>query len=385
MKPNPFSVLAALALALVAAAAPAPAQVYKGITLPPSGGNERQTVIQQIGLVRVSIDYSSPHVHSPAGDDRRGKIWGGLVPYGLSNLGAGTCGDQCPWRGGANENTVFTTSHDIKVQGQPLPAGSYGLHFIPGKEEWTIIVSKNSTSWGSFYYDAKEDALRVTARPQAAPYREVLTYDFTERHESTATVALEWEELALPFVITVDDVPGLYVENLHRELRGASSWEWRGFATAAQYCLQNKTHLEDGLAWAERAVDTKTVGQENFDTLSTLALLQTATGHEADGQKTLDRAMHHPTAGIFDLHQLGRLLLQQKRSQEALKVFQINAQRHPNQWPVHVGLARGYSGVGKYKEALAEAKLAVAQAPDPVNKKNLEAMIEKLAQGKDAN
>src|SRR5260370_219164 len=96
----------------------------------------------------------------------------------MGNLGFGTCGDQCPWRGGANENTVFTTSHDIKVQGQPLPAGSYGLHFLPGRDEWTIIFSKNYTSWGSFFYDAKEDALRAKAKPPKSDYHEDLTYWF---------------------------------------------------------------------------------------------------------------------------------------------------------------------------------------------------------------
>ena len=147
----------AVCLATGLATGPAAAQ-SKGITLPPSGGNQRATVTQGIGLVRVTIDYSSPHVHSPAGEDRHGKIWGKLVPYGMANLGFGTCGDQCPWRGGANENTVFTTSNDVQVQGKFLPAGSYGLHFIPGKDEWTIVFSKNYTSWGSFTYDAKEDA-----------------------------------------------------------------------------------------------------------------------------------------------------------------------------------------------------------------------------------
>src|SRR5262249_14185033 len=151
--------LAGTALGVAGAAQ---AQNVGGLTMPPSGGNQKASVAQHIGLVKVSVDYSSPHVHSPVGEDRKGKISGTLVPYGMANLGFGTCGDQCPWRGGANENTVFTTSHAIKVQGKELPAGAYGLHFVPGKDEWTVIFSKNSTSWGSFFYDAKEDALRVT-------------------------------------------------------------------------------------------------------------------------------------------------------------------------------------------------------------------------------
>src|SRR5437016_11112390 len=176
-------ILVSIAAALCAFAAGAQ------ITQPPSGGNQRQTIIQQIGVVKVSIDYSSPHVHSPQGVDRRGKIWGTLVPWGMANLGFGTC-KECPWRVGANENTVFTTSNDIQVNGSTLPAGSYALFAIPQQDEWTWIFSKNHTSWGSFFYDPAEDALRVKAKPEKAEYREVLTFDFTERKDDHATVAM---------------------------------------------------------------------------------------------------------------------------------------------------------------------------------------------------
>jgi len=354
----------------------------KGITLPPSGGNQRATVSQQIGLVSVSIDYSSPHVHSPLGEDRKGKIWGKLVPYGMANLGFGTCGENCPWRGGANENTVFTTSHDVKVQGQPLPAGAYGLHFIPGQDEWTIVFSKNSTSWGSFTYDPKEDALRVKAKPEAAEYHEVLTYEFPERKQDTATVALKWENLAVPFTITVDNPNDLYVENLRRELRSSPGFVWQNWLAAAQFSLANKTHLDDGLAWAKQATNPNGSGQENFNTLSTLADLEAANGQTAEAAKSMERALSHPTAQPIDLHFYGRRLLADKKPQEAMKVFELNAKRHPNVWPVHVGLARGYSALGKKKEALAEAKLALPQAPDEANKKTLQNMIQQLEDGK---
>jgi hypothetical protein len=380
-----FHAAAPAALALLPAllvAAPAVAQ--PGVTLPPSGGAQRATVTQAIGLVRVSIDYSSPHVHSTSGEDRRGKIWGTLVPYGMAKLG-GTCGDQCPWRGGANENTVFTTSHEVKVQGQALPAGSYGLHFIPGREEWTIIFSKNSTSWGSFSYDAKEDALRVQAKPAKSDYHEDVTYWFRDRRNDRATAVLSWEDLELPFAITVDNAADLYVENLGRELRSAPGFSWQGWNLAAQYCLQSKTHLDEGLRWAEKAVDPNPAGpgQVNFTTLSTLADLQFANGRAAEAKATRDRALHDPTAGPIDVHLYGRQLLAQKRVAEAMEVFELNAKLHPNVWPVHVGLARGHAALGHRQEALAEAKLALPQAPDPINRQNLETMIKKLEAGQD--
>lgn len=376
---QPFPLLACAVLAAVIAA-PAAAQ-YRGITLPPDGGNQRQTVIQQIGMVRVSIDYSSPHVHSPSGEDRKGKIWGQLVPYGLSREVFGTCGDQCPWRGGANENTVFTTSHDIKVQGQPLPAGAYGLHFIPGPEEWTVIFSKSSTSWGSFFYDAKEDALRVKARPEPAEYHEVLAYEFPERRIDTATLALQWESLAVPVTLTVDNPYDLYVDQIRQELRSTGGFGWQGWLEASQFCREHKIHLAEALQWAQRAV-APPVGQENFATLSNLARLQEANGQAAEAARTMDKALDHYTAGPLELHQLGRQLLAEKNPQEAMKVFEINARRHPDVWPVHVGLARGHAALGRKEEALAEARLTLPSAPNEASRKNLESMIQRISEGK---
>ena len=119
-----------LALGLVALLALAPRAAAQSITLPPDGDNQRSEVTQQIGLVTVSVAYGSPDVHAPNGDDRRGKIFGTLVPYGIYDLAFNN--RKGPWRAGANENTVFTVSHPVTIQGQPLPAGRYGLHMIAG-------------------------------------------------------------------------------------------------------------------------------------------------------------------------------------------------------------------------------------------------------------
>ena len=118
--------IASLALTTLLAALLASNAAAQAISTPPSGDNQKSSVTQHIGLVEVTIDYSSPDVHAPNGEDRRGKIWGTLVPMGAPDDPFGTC-TECPWRAGANENTVFTVSHDVKVEGQPLPAGSYGL------------------------------------------------------------------------------------------------------------------------------------------------------------------------------------------------------------------------------------------------------------------
>lgn len=356
----------------------------QGISTPPSGDNQKSSVSQNIGLVKVTIDYNSPDVHAPNGDDRRGKIWGTLVPYGLTNLGFGTC-TECPWRAGANENTVFTVSNDVKINGQPLKAGRYGLSLIAAKDEdWTLILSNNSTSWGSFFYDPKEDALRVKVKPVPSEYHEYLTYEFTERKPEQATAALKWEDIQIPWTISVDNATDVYLSRIREELRNDNGFAWQNWIGAAQYALQVK-RPNDALEFAEAAVSRTFVGQENFQTLNTLATAQEAAGKTAESKATREKAMNHPTATALDLHQYARQLLAQGKKEDALRIWELNAKRNPNMWPVNVGLARGYSAMGRYKDALKYAKLALAQAPDDGNRKNLEAGIKKLEEGKDMN
>jgi tetratricopeptide (TPR) repeat protein len=370
--------LVVVLVAMAAAAAQA-----QSVTLPPNGDNQRAEVSQQIGVVRVSIAYSSPDVHGPNGEDRRGKIWGGLVPNGIHDLGFNN--RKGPWRAGANENTVFSVSHPVKIEGQPLPAGRYGLHMLAGEPQWTLIFSKNSTSWGSFSYDEAEDALRVNVTPQKAPYREWLTYDVLDRRPDRATVALEWEELRVPFTITVDDMPALYIENLRNELRSEKGFQWQNWNAAARYCLNQDRNLDEALRWAENAIGLQFVGQTNFATLSTKAELLEKLKRTSEADAVMATALDLPGATPVEIHQYGRRLLTQGKTKEALAVFQKNAGRFPGVWPVHVGLARGYSAVGDYKAALKHAELALGQAPDPLNKKSLEDAVTRLKQNQDMN
>ena len=354
---------------------------YPPLTLPPSGNNQKASVTQFIGPVKVTIDYSSPAVHGPgSATDRRGQIWGKLVPYGMTDLGV-SAGKLSPWRGGANENTVFAVSDPVTIEGQPLPAGQYGMHFIPGQDEWTVIFSKNSTSWGSFFYDESLDALRVKVKPAKHEYREWLTYEFTTRRPAEATAEMQWEDLAVPLNIKVENVNEIYVTKLRRELSGSAGFNPQAYDAAAQFCVQAGVHLEDALGWAELAISSP-IGQTNFDTLSTKALVLTKMGREADAKTVMQAALHDPSATSLQIHLYGRQLLAAKKNEEALEVFKLNAERNGDKWPVNVGLARAYMALGDYKKAADYAQKAAAQAPDPVNKKNLEAMAQTLAEGK---
>jgi DUF2911 family protein len=358
----------------------------QGLTFPPNGDNPQASVTQALGPVTVKIDYSSPRVVRGA-NDRRGKIWGELVPYGLTDIGGNGC-KSCPWRGGANENTLFTVSQDVKVQGQPLPAGTYGLHFIPGKDEWTVVFSKDSSAWGSYWYDAKNDALRVVTKPSKSEYHEWLTYEFTEREPAKTTVALKWEELQVPITVSVDNVAQLWADGMRRDLHQWSGFTPDNWQQAAAYCAQNKVNLPEALTWAERAVNGApgySPGEESFTTLSTLSRLQALNGREAEAARTFEKAINHPTAQPLQIHFAARQLMSDGKKAEALKVFQLNARKFPNQWPVHMGLMRGYAAVGDRKKAIEEGKLALAQAPNPQNRNAIEAMLKQLEAGKDIN
>jgi len=355
----------------------------QSLTTPPNGGNQRATVTQYLGQVSVTIDYHSPDVTSPQGQSRRGQIWGQLVPYGLANLGYGTC-TECPWRAGANEGTTFEISHDVAVQGKPLAAGKYGLHMIPGENEWTIIFSKNARAWGSFFYDPAEDALRVTTTAKKNDYREWLTYEFTDRQLDKATVALMWEDLAVPFEITVPNQVDYYMQQMEEELEGAAGFLWQNLDAAAQYALQNGRN-EQALAWATRSINDPFSGQANFTTLMTLSAAQAANGKATESAASAKQAIEHPLATAGQIHNYGRQLIAQGKAQEALDAYKVSQKRFGEQWPVNVSMMRGYSAVGNYKEALKYAKKAHAQAPDQLNKDNLANLIKKLENGEDVN
>jgi hypothetical protein len=354
---------------------------YTGLTLPPNGNNQKAAVTQYIGPVQVSIEYSSPAVHLN-GTDRRGKIWGALVPYGLAPLGAFGNGKPDPWRAGANENTVFSISDGVQIEGQNLPAGRYGLHMIPSANDWTIIFSKDSSSWGSFSYEESADALRVKVKPHKNEYREYLTYEFTSRKPDQAVAELQWEDLAIGWTVKAPNVNDIYVSHLQQELKSATGFNYQAYQNAAQFCVQANTHLDQALAWADVAVNSPAVGQMNFGTLSTKAQVLSKMNRQEEADKLMQTALNLPGTTALEIHFYGRQLQTEKKQAEAVKVFLFNAQRFGDAWPVHVGLARAYAYQGDVQKALEHAKKALPQAPDELNRKSLEAMVKTFSDGK---
>ncbi len=347
------------------------------LTVTPNGGNKKAMVGERIGITDVSIHYDRPGVKG-----REGKIFGGVVNYGYNDLGFGNT-KQAPWRGGANENTTIEFSTDVKIEGQNLPAGKYGFFIAADPSECTLIFSKNYTSWGSFFYDPKEDALRVKVKPVMQDNStEWLKYEFEDEQPNSAVVALIWEKWKIPFKVEVDYV-NTQLESFRKELRSDKGFFWESWNQAAQWCLQNNVNLDQALAWTDTATSVNFGGDKNFTAWSTKAQILNKLNRNADADVIMQKAL--PFANTFELHQYARELLTLKKNKEAYDVFKMNYDKNPNTFTTNMGMARGLSAMGKYNEALKYVQAAQPQAPDAANKANVENFITSLKAGKDIN
>jgi hypothetical protein len=352
------------------------------VTTPPSGDNQKSAVTQYIGLVEVTIRYSSPNVQGPQGEDRKGKIWGNVVHYGFIDQGFGTS-KAAPWRAGANENTTISFSHDVVINGNKIAAGTYGLLLDVEKEgPWYWILSKDSGNWGSYFYDSKNDVARVATTPKDCEYTEWLTYSFEDRQLSSAIAYLQWENKRASFKIEVPNTPEIYVANMRNELKGSiTGFTYQGWVQAAQFCVQNKINLEEALQWADNAISGTFVGQENFTTLSTKALVLNALGKNDEAATVMNKAINHSSASVNDVHQYARTLLSNGQTAKAMEVFQFNARKNTaDKFTPNVGLARGYTALGDKKNAIKYWELAIKNLPENqlANKAFYESELNKL-------
>ncbi|MEL6193761.1 MAG: DUF2911 domain-containing protein [Bacteroidota bacterium] len=319
------------------------------VTLPPSGGNQISEVSQYMGLVKVTVNYSSPDV---AG--REGNIWGKVVPYGpidfVNTQGYGTA-TAAPWRAGANENTLITVSHDVEVEGKKLAAGTYGFHiFTYENEDWELVFSHETSAWGSYYYEEENDALRVKVTPEEASFHEYLTYEFTDRKLASTTLTLYWENMAVPFSITAPNSKDLYIAKMKEDLQSTPGFTWQGFNNAASFCLQNDLELEQGLVWAEQSVSQPYIGEANFTTLSTKGLLEIKTGDADASAKTLAMASEEKATAV-QLYQLGNTLIRMDQKDLAIQTFGSLSEKYPDHWLSFVGTATSHKAQGEMKKA----------------------------------
>ncbi len=290
-----FSILFALTCAAPYACAQQPPQVR--VPRP----SQKASVMQTIGVTDVTITYSRPGVKGR-------QIWGDALPTQTAK-GEATLDNQNErpkdavivpwghvWRAGANEATMFVVTDDVLINGQPLKAGTYSLHTVPGKEEWTIIFNNDAGQWGSFTYDEKKDALRVKAKPQmVSESQEWLTYSFDPITDNTAQVNIRWEKVRVPFTVEVKDVKAVTLAKARASVAAAKPDDWRTPLQAANYALQNKD-AEEGMSWLDQSIKVK----ETFQNLSAKAVALFNAGRKDEAFALADQAIAKGKADKVD-------------------------------------------------------------------------------------
>jgi hypothetical protein len=348
-------VVALLAAGAVSAAIPRVQAQSAVLDLPRD--SQHAQITQRIGITNIIINYHRPLVKGR-------KVFGGLQPYGQV------------WRAGANENTTIEFTDPVAVEGNPLQAGTYGLHMIPGEQEWTVIFSKAATSWGSFTYDQKEDALRVAVKPQASEFHEALTYDFDDPKPNATTVTLRWDKVAVPFRVEVK-TDELVAASLHKQLRGLAQYTWDGWNDAANYLLTRKKNLDEALQYSDRSIKV----EERFDNLITKADILAALNRT--NEATAARSQALAMANAVQLHGYGRQLQVQGKQDEAFDIFRTNIKKNPSHWLSHNESARLACAKGDFDTAVKEMKLAAAGAG--TNRPAIEALVKRLENKEDIN
>jgi TolA-binding protein len=322
------------------------------------------TVSQTVGISTVTIHYSRPSVKGR-------EVWGALVPYGWNKQPGGTNNDA-PWRAGANENTTIQFSHNAIVEGQAVPAGIYGLFFVINKDQTgEVVLSKDSRSWGNFFYDPSRDLIRAKIQLRAVPQTEMLTYDFGNLTKNSAELELNWEKVQFPVKISfnVDDI---VMENAGEELKGPMGFTWQGYASAANYAVQNKLNYDQGLAWIDKAIAMN----KNFATLSVKSNLLAATGKTEEADKTMTEALSLATEN--DINTYGYQLLGEGKQDKAISIFILNTQQHPKSANVWDSLGEAYALKGDKKNAIANFKKSLSMNPPDNVKANSEKYLHQL-------
>jgi hypothetical protein len=322
------------------------------------------TVSQVIGISTITINYSRPSV-------KNREVWGNLVPYGW-NVQAFGLANSAPWRAGANENTTISFSHDARVEGKDVPAGTYGLFFVINKDNTgEVILSKDSRSWGSFFYSDKQDALRANIKVKDNAYTELLTYDFSDLTKTSTNLVLNWEKKQFPVKIEFD-VDKIVLANAEEELKGPVGFNWQGFSSAANYALQNKTNIDKGLEWIDRAI----AQNRSFATLSVKSGLLKEAGKTAEAQKMMDDAIAISTE--VELNQYGYQLLNGGDPARAIEMLELNTKRFPKSANTWDSLGEAYFTKGDKKNAAIYFKKSLDMNPPANVKANSEKFLKQM-------
>lgn len=189
------------------------------------------TIKQDFALSSVEIAYSRP-----GAKDR--KIFGDLVPFGKV------------WRTGANAATTITFGEDVSINGTKVQAGKYGLLSIPGQNEWTIIISKQTNVTSPSSYKQSEDVVRIQVSPEKTPFPiETFMIFFNNIKPASMDVIIAWENTVVSFPVSadIDKKVMLQIDELMKT-------DAPPYAQAAQYYLETGKDVKKALTWMDKAI-----------------------------------------------------------------------------------------------------------------------------------
>ena len=319
-------------------------------------GSQMATISQRIGITDVTVNYSRPSVNGR-------EIWGKLVPYGMNNLGFGTA-KESPWRAGANENTVIAFTDDVKVEGQPLPAGTYGLHMIIHEnDKATLIFSKAHDAWGSFFYDPSEDVLRVEINTMTIPHTEQLTFGFNDVDGTSAIAVLDWEKKRIPFKIEVD-VTNVVLADIRKKLQNSPGFSRQTWEQAANFSLNNGGDLNEALGWIDNAIAGQFYSQKTFANTAIKSQILLKMGKKDEAMLLADDAAE--MANTNQLNTLAYQLLNMGEHDKALNYFKRNVKNNPTNANAYDSLGEAYKTMGDKKNAIKNLKKSLSLNP-PAN------------------
>ncbi len=283
-----FAILITLICAVPSALAQQPPLQIK-----PLRPSQKASVMQTVGVTDITITYSRPPVKgrtifadAPASMTARAKGEATLDNQNERQKGEPIVPYGHVWRAGANEATMFVVTDDVLINGQPLKAGTYSMHAIPGKEEWTIIFNSDAGQWGSFSYDDKKDVLRVKTKPQtASDNQEWLTYFFDPVTDNSATANLRWEKVRVPFTIEVKDVKAIWRTRADALIAANPDNELLPLQVGNTYA--GDKNWDEALKFVDQSIKVK----ETFRNLSARANILWAAGKKQEALAAADVAI----------------------------------------------------------------------------------------------
>jgi len=263
------------------------------LAIKPLRPSQKASVMQTVGVTDVTITYSRPPVKgrpifadAPPEMAARAKGEATLDNQNERKAGEPIVPYNHVWRAGANEATLFQVTDDVLINGQPLKAGSYSMHTIPGKDEWTIIFNNDPGQWGSFSYDASKDALRVKTKPQAVgDNQEWLEYTFDPVTDNSATINLRWEKVRVPFTVEVKDVKAVWRKHADEMIAANPANEALPLQVAQTYARDK--NYDEALKFVDQSIKVK----ETFANLSAKANVLWAMGKKEEALTVADAAI----------------------------------------------------------------------------------------------